>query len=169
MNQNLNKKIEFKEKVLELFKKNKLKFLILFFILLILLTTYQVISISIKKKNIFLSEIYVKAGILLAEDKREESQKYLEKIIKEGDNFYSLLALNTILEKNLVSDKNKILYYFENLEDKNFSKEFKDLVLFKKALFLIKTNDNKLGIKILSNLVQKESKLKILAQEIISK
>lgn len=169
MSQNFNNKIEFKEKVLELFKKNKFKFLILFFILLISLISYQVINISNKKQNIFLSETYVKVGILLAENKREESKKYLEKIIKEGDNFYSLLALNIFLEENLISDKNKILYYFDIIEGKNFSDELKDLILFKKALFLIKTNDNELGIKILSNLVQKDSKLKILAQEVISK
>ena len=169
MNQNLNKKIEFKEKAIDLFKKNKFKFLIPFFILIILFTVYQIINISNKKQNIFLSEIYVKAEILLAEDKREESQKYLEKIIKDGNNFYSLLALNMILENNLVSDKNKILNYFNNIENKKFSNELKDLILFKKALYLIKTGDNELGIKILSKLTQKESKLKILAQEIISK
>ena len=168
MNQNLNKKIELKEKALDFFKKNKFKFLIFFFIILISFTVYQVLNISNKKKNILLSEIYVKAGILLEEDKREDSINYLEKIIKDGDDFYSLLALNKILEKNLVSDKNKILNYFENVENKKFSNELKDIILFKKALYLIKIGDNDLGVKILSNLIHKESKLKILAQEIIS-
>ena len=44
-----------------------------------------------------------------------------------------------------------------------------DLILFKKALYLLKINDKESGIEILSNLIKKDSKLKILAQEIISK
>ena len=48
-------------------------------------------------------------------------------------------------------------------------RELSDLILLKKALYLLKINDKELGIEILSNLIKKDSKLKILAQEIISK
>ena len=169
MSEQLDQKIEFKKKAIDILKKNKFKFLILFFIFFIFFTSSQVINFLGKKQNISLSEIYVKAGILLAEDKREESKKYFEKIIEDGNNFYSLLALNTILEKNLISDKKKILDYFEKIENKKFSSELSDLILFKKALYLLRENDEALGIDILSNLIKKESKLKLLAQEIISK
>ena len=49
-----------------------------------------------------------------------------------------MLALNTLLEKNLEKDEKKIISYFEILENLSLPKEQKDLVIFKKALFLIK-------------------------------
>ena len=60
-----------------------------------------------KKENILTSENYIKGGILLADNQNDEAKKYFENIIETGDNFYSLLALNTILEKNLVTDQKK--------------------------------------------------------------
>ena len=77
------------------------------------------------------------------------------------------MSLNTILEKNLIEDNEKILEYFAQLEKKNFSEDLKDLILFKKALYLIKIKDSESGKKILENLIKKESNLKLSAQEII--
>ena len=57
------------------------------------------------------------------------------------NKFYSILALNTILEKNLVEKEEKILGYFKTLESINFSEDTKDIINFKKALFLIKMSD----------------------------
>ena len=169
MDQSLDKKIEIKEKVLNFLKKNKFKLFILFSILIIFLTSFFWIKYLNKKENILISENYIKGGILLADNQNDEARKYFEKIVETGDNFYSLLALNIILEKGLISDKKKILQYFKKLENKKFSRELSDLILLKKALYLLKINDKELGIEILSNLIKKDSKLKILAQEIISK
>ena len=90
----------------------------------------------------------------------------MEEVILSENKIYSLLALNTILEKNLESDNNKILSYFNLLEKLNFSQNTKDLIIFKKALFLIKINDPKAGNEILRNLIEKNSSLKSLAQEV---
>ena len=90
----------------------------------------------------------------------------MEEVILSKNKIYSLLALNTILEKNLESDSKKILSYFNLLEKLNFSQNTKDLIIFKKALFLIKTNDPKAGNEILINLIEKNSSLKSLAQEV---
>ena len=169
MDQSLDKKIEAKEKVLNFLKKNKFKLFILFSILIVFLASFFWIKYLNKKENILTSENYIKGGILLADNQNDEAKKYFEKIVETGDNFYSLLALNIILEKNLVTDQKKILQYFERLENKKFSIELADLILFKKALYLLKINDKESGIEILSNLIKKDSKLKILAQEIISK
>tara|TARA_B100001057_G_C22830840_1_gene943346 strand:+ start:540 stop:1049 length:510 start_codon:yes stop_codon:yes gene_type:complete len=169
MDQSLDKKIEAKEKVLNFLKKNKFRLFILFLILIVFLTSFFLVKYLNKKENILTSENYIKGGILLADNQNDEAKKYFEKIVETGDNFYSLLALNTILEKNLITDQKKVLQYFERLENKKFSRELADLILFKKALYLLKINDKESGIEILSNLIKKESKLKILAQEIISK
>ena len=146
MDQSLDKKIEAKEKVLNFLKKNKFKLFILFSILIVFLASFFWIKYLNKKENILTSENYIKGGILLADNQNDEAKKYFENIVETGDNFYSLLALNIILEKNLVTDQKKILQYFERLENKKFSIELADLILFKKALYLLKINDKESGI-----------------------
>ena len=83
------------------------------------------------------------------------------------NNFYSILALNTIIEKNLISNKGEILKYFEILEKSNVTKEQKNLIKFKKALYLIKESDTKNGNNLLKDLIDDNSSLKSIAEEII--
>ena len=53
-----------------------------------------------------ISEKYVKAGILLSNNKNEKALKnYYEEIILSKNKFYSILALNTIIEKNYLMIK----------------------------------------------------------------
>ena len=61
------------------------------------------------------------------------------------NQFYSLLSLNTILEKDLEQDFEKIMNYFEIVENLGHSKEKKDLILLKKALYLIDNSKKKEG------------------------
>ena len=91
-----------------------------------------------------------------------------EEIILNKNKFYSILALNTVLEKELISDKKKILYYFTTVEEISLSKELKDLISFKKALYLIKNLEATEGKKILKDLVDQNSKLKNLSKEILA-
>ena len=67
------------------------------------------------------------------------------------------------MEKN----ENKILNYFDIIEKIKNSKEQKDLISLKKALFLLKNSRVEEGNKILKKLIETESKLKFLAKEII--
>ena len=61
------------------------------------------------KKNEFISEQYIKAGIYLASKKKKmSSKKNLEEIINSKNKFYSPLALNMILEKKLETNSKKI-------------------------------------------------------------
>ena len=92
-----------------------------------------------------------------------------EEIILSKNKFYSNLALNTILEKNLETDKNKILSHFEILEKLNISEEQLDLLNLKKALYLIKISKNKNAKKLLNNLIEKNSVFKNLAEEVLTK
>ena len=90
-----------------------------------------------------------------------------EEIIFSKNKFYSILSLNTILEKNLISDKKKILEYFEILEGVSLSQENKDLITFKKALYLLKSSDIQNGKNLLKSLIDKNSSLKTIANELI--
>tara|TARA_E500000178_G_scaffold354221_1_gene422500 strand:+ start:860 stop:1369 length:510 start_codon:yes stop_codon:yes gene_type:complete len=166
MEQNLEKKNNFQEKINFILKKNKIKILIIVASIAILIFSSFLLNENKKKKNVFFSEKYYKATIFLLEGKKLEAKKNLEEVILSKNNIYSLLALNTILEKNLESDSNKILSHFNLLEKLNFSQNTNDLIIFKKALFLIKINDPKTGNKILNDLIEKNSSLKSLAQEI---
>ena len=116
-----------------------------------------------------MSEKFVKAGLYLSSNNREKSKDLYEEIILSKNKFYSILALNTILEKDLVTDKNKIFQYFKIVEELNKPQEQTDLVIFKKALYLIKISNIKEGNELLKKLIDENSKLKLLAEEILAK
>ena len=165
MEQNVDKKIEFKSKLISFYSSNKV-FVYSFISIVFLTLIFSTILINNKnKQNEKIAEKYIEAGMYLASDKKEQSINIFDEIILSNNKFYSVLALNTILEKNLVSDKNKILEYFK-LVEKNASKEHKDLIVFKKALYLMKTNDIEKANTLLKTLIDKDSPLKSLAEEV---
>ena len=168
MEQNVDKKIDFKSKVISFYSSNKV-FVYSFICIIFLILIFSTFLINNKnEQNKIIAEKYIEAGIYLASDKKEQSINIFEEIILSNNKFYSVLALNTILEKNLVSDKDKILEYFK-LVEKNVSKEQKDLVVFKKALYLMKTNDIEKSNRLLKTLIDNDSPLKSLAEEVVIK
>lgn len=169
MNENLNINKNFLEKIKLFFKKNKFKIVILTSIVFITLVSIAYFNTNIKKKNILMSEKYIRAGLLLSKNQNEDAKNIYEEIIMSNNKFYSLLALNAILEKNLITEKKMILRYFEILEEKNIGDENLDLIIFKKALFLIKNSEKQKGDILLKKLIEKDSKLKKIAQEVIIK
>lgn len=169
MSQDIENKLDFKDKLFLLYKKNK--FIIISLIIFILLIFFAIILINEnqKKKNILQAENYIKAGIYLSNGKEKQAVKIFEEIIKSKNKFYSILAVNTILEKNLVSENKKILDYFEILETINYSDDTLDIINFKKALFYLKNSNLELGNKLLQKLIDKNSNQKNIAKEIINK
>ena len=105
----------------------------------------------------------------MAQDDKIRSKKLFEEIIYERNKFYSLLSLNILIEKNLVTDVEKTLKYFKTIETLNYSSQQKDLITLKKALYLINNLKEKDGIQLLKNLVEKNSDLKPIALEILNK
>lgn len=166
MEQNLDKTNNFQEKLNSILKKNKIKIYFLVAMVVILIFSLFLFNENKKKNNILISEKYFKANIFVQEGKKLEAKNNLEEVISTKNEIYSLLALNIILEKNLESDNNKMLSHFNLLEKMNFPQNIKDLIMFKKALFLIKINEQKAGSKILNDLIEENSSLKSLAQEI---
>ena len=166
MEQNLENKTEVKDRLQNLFLQNRKKifiFLIGVIIIIISLIFYQNYE---KKQNILAAEKYVRAQIQLSLNKND-AKNLLEEIILSKNKFYSILALNTIIEKKLSDDSVKILNFFEIVEDINYSEEKKDLIIFKKALYLLKISKIKEGNDLLNNLIKKDSRIKTLAEEII--
>ena len=167
MEQNLESKSDIKVKILNFYRLHKIKIFILIIICFILTISILIINHFDKKKNILIAEKYVQAGLQLSANKKENAKNLYEEIILSRNKFYSILSLNTIIENNLINNEEKVLNYFELLEDFNFSKENKDLIVFKKALYLIKSSKKNEGKKLLNDLIKDNSKLKTLAEEVI--
>ena len=169
MDENLDKKNNHNNKFVNIYQKNKIKIYFLIVTTLIISFSYIFFNIYQDNKNNLVSEKYIAAGLYLAKDDKKKSKELFEEIIYEKNRFYSLLSLNTVIEKNLVKDTKKVLNYFEIIESINYPKEQKDLIIFKKGLFLIKNSKNKDGIQLLENLIEKDSALKQIAKEILNK
>ena len=166
MDKKLDRKYE-RNNFLFLLNKNRTK--IILFISIIILGIFLIVFLNIfnEKKNSEISEQFLKAGILLSSNQKNESKKILEKIVLSKNTFYSKLALNILIEKNLIKDEEKILNLFEIVEKVEKYKDQKDLIIFKKALFLIKNGNKSEGNKILDYLISNNSSVKPLAQDII--
>lgn len=167
MSESLEKKLDLKDRIITYLKGNKRK--ILLFIVCVLLTIFSIISFNVYKlnKNELISEKFIQAKLLLQNENKNEANKILEEIIFSKNKFYSILALNTILERNLIEDKIKIIEYFELLEKMNIEEEQRDLIVLKKALYLIKYSDKEKGYKILKEISNSDSPIKFLAKEIL--
>ena len=165
----MDQKIEFKNRLVSYYKDHKLKINSLLLILVIIIISAYFFLLDSNKKNILISEKYVQAGLYLDEKKERNAKDLYVEIILSENKFYSILALNTIIEKKLVNEHKKILKYFKIVENLNHSNDQKNLLTFKKALYLIKISKKKEGEALLKNLVDKNSKLKILAKEILAK
>ena len=167
MDQNLERKQELKNKIINFYNLNKIK--VFFFILILIVGAFSGIFLKInnERKNILISDKYIQAGLYLSSNNDKKAKILYEEIVLSNSKFYSILALNTILEKNLISDKKQILKYFSVLEKSITTLDNKDLIAFKKALYSIKFFDNKTGEDLFRDLISKDSILKPLAQEVL--
>ena len=135
MELNVEKKIEFKDKLYLFYSENKLKIYIVIFIVISSVISINLFNINKEKKNELIAEKYIQAGLLSSSNNQEKSKKIYEEIILSENNFYSILSLNTILEENLINDKNKILEYFSIVEKLTKSNEQLDLIFLKAPAF----------------------------------
>ena len=160
MEQNLENKVDLKLRMLNFYNSNKVKIFVLIIICFIAVITILLFEHKNQTNNILIAEKYVQAGLQLSANKKEKAKNLFEEIILSKNKFYSILSLNSIIENGLINDKNKILNYFEILQDINNSDEKKDLIAFKKALYLIKLSERDKGEKLLKDLIKKILNLK---------
>lgn len=165
MEQNLNNNTEIKARLINFYKENKIKVQIILIgtILIIFLITF--LEINKEKKNNLISEQYINAGIFYTKNEKDKAKEIYEDILKTNHSFYTTLALNNLLEKNLETNKNKVLEYFDIVEKLQKNEEQKDILKFKKALYLLKNLENEEAKKILNELIDNDSKIKKIAEE----
>tara|TARA_X000001036_G_scaffold439742_1_gene492059 strand:- start:3897 stop:4406 length:510 start_codon:yes stop_codon:yes gene_type:complete len=169
MENNLENKIELKDKINSFYKEYKVKIILFICTLFIFSIVAVALKINYEKKNKLISEKFITAGLYVASNENEKSKKIFEEIILSKNKFYSILALNSILEKNLVSDKKKMLSYFEIVENVIENEEQLELLMFKKALYLIKNSEIDEGNKLINTLIKKDTKYKSLFKELLVK
>ena len=169
MEENLSNKKESIERVILFYKRNKKKTLITLIILPLLVLTLFLKNNHHKVNNEIISEKYTQANIFISKNENEKAKEVLDKIILSENKFYSLLALNRILEKNLETNNNKILQYFDTLEKIKYSQETSNLIKFKKSLYLLSIGNTASGEKLLNSLIEENSIFKEAAKEIIDK
>ena len=147
--------------------KNKKKILISTILIILICLSLIFFQINNNRKNILLSEKFMNAQIYLSTDKKIKAQNIYEELIKSKNKFYSNMALNMIIENDLEKDSSIVLNYFEIVESITKDNKQKDLINFKKALYLIEISKTGEGKKILQKLSEKESDLKFMIDEIL--
>ena len=167
MEENTTNKHELKDKLLYFYKKHKFKVFLVIFLTISVIAYFPISGILKEKKNSFLSEKYIDAGLLLASGEKEKSKIILEEIILSKNKFYSPLALKIILESNLYKDNKRIINFFNIIEEISLEESQRDLILIKKALFLINNVNKDQGEKILKRLIESNSDYKDIAEELI--
>ena len=167
MDQSIENKKQFKIRLLNFYNSNKVKIYFVLFVLILTLISFSFLKYKNEKNNILVGEKYVKAGLYLSSNQTDKSKELYEEIIYSKNNFYSILSLNVLLEKKLITDKEKILELFEIVEKSISLKNQKDLIALKKALYIIKEVDIQIGNDLLKELINKDSPLKPIAQEIL--
>ena len=146
-------------------KKKKQLFLILFCLICIffVVTFYVFYQSKIDKK---ISEKYIQAGIHVLNKDIEKSKTIYKEIILSKHKFYSILAMNNIIENGLEKNDNEIIKLFKSLEKMNISKDQKNLIKLKKALYLKKMFKDNEGNKLLEEIIADDSIWKNTAIEI---
>lgn len=167
MDQNTDKKVEFIDKFKLFLIAQKIKIILFLSILVLFLIIFSIMKINQERQNILMSEKFIKANVYLSSGNKEKSKEIYEEIIKSENKFYSILALNTILEKKLENNEEKIINYFEIIQDLSIPHEQKDLLILKKALYLLQISKTEEGKNLLKKLSSSNSYLKQISDQIL--
>ena len=160
------KEINSLEKIENFVRKNKNILLIISTLIIFFLIGISYFNYYQQSKNEKVSEKFVQAGIYLSLNQKEKSKKIYKEIITSKNKFYSLLALNNIIDNDLEQNNEEVLELFNIVENTKIEKEQKNLVKLKKALYLIKISKDNEGKKLLNEITSDNSIWKETASEI---
>ena len=164
-----------REKFKNFIIKNK-KILVISVSSIIIIILLLVFYSEIKFKNqIKLGNKYNEIVLSYEKTNNQKSEEELIDIIQKKDPTYSPLALNFIIDNEIVNDKIKVNELFDIIIEKtNIENEIKNLIIYKKALYNSDNiNENDL-INILNPILNSESvwkshSLYLLAEYFLSK
>ena len=126
-----------KSKLKKFYETNKILIFSAILILIIVITSVSFYSEAKEKKKILLSDNYLTAKVYLKNGDRNKARSVLKTVIFANNSTYSTLSLFLILNENLITDQEELSNLFDHvLENNKFEKEIKNLIIFKKTLFL---------------------------------
>ena len=122
-------------------------------------------------QNIKVSEKFNSALIKISKNKNIQIHDQLIEIIEEKNKFYSPMALNLIIDKNIQIKDEEILNLFNTvLSISDIDKSDKDLFKIKKALYLSKENKNEEEIlELLKPIINSDSVWRVKALTFLEK
>ena len=126
-------------------------------------------SLNFKDKSFAVYGLGITGNSVVNFLSKNKAYKIYREIIEDKNKFYSILSLNTVLEKNLEPNKEIILSYFRILEKMSISKDQKDILILKKSLYFMDQSNKVEGEKLLKSLINSNSTLKSIAEEILNK
>ena len=126
-----------KSKLRKFYESNKI---LIYSFIIILIISFGSVSFYIEnkeKKKILLSENYIQSKIYLQAGDKSKAINILKEVFFSDDPTYSTLSLFLIMNENLITDYNELSAMFDHLLANNkFSKEIKNLLIYKKALLI---------------------------------
>ena len=124
-----------KSKLKKFYESNKIFIFSLVFISVIFYGSFSFYLESKEKKKILLSENYLQAKIYLEGGDKNKAINLLKEVIFANDPTYSSLCLFLIMNQNLITDYKELSDLFDHLlENNKFSREVRNLLIYKKAL-----------------------------------
>ena len=124
-----------KSKLKKFYELNKIFIFSIIFILVMFYGSFSFYLENKEKKNILLSENYLQAKIYLEEGDKNKAMNLLKEVIFANDPTYSSLCLFLIMNQNLITDYKELSDLFDHLlENNKFSREVRNLLIYKKAL-----------------------------------
>ena len=146
------------EKILNFFINNKKNLIIAFSIILISIIGYLSMKEVRERDKIKLANQF---NITTLNFKIEDTQKTIDqltKLIKENDPTYSPLALYFLIDNDLINNKNEINTLFDVLiNETDLDLEIKNLIIYKKALFISDFSTENDLLQILNPIINSES------------
>ena len=160
-NETLEKNNRFKL-ILEKIKEKSKLIIITLSILVLVFLTIIFLNEKAKNQNILTSEQFNKAKILIGNEKKEEANIILKKIINKENKFYSPLSLYLIIENQLESDPQEVVKLFDKLIlNKKIDEDNKNLIRIKKAFFIANFAEEQSLLEVLNPVINSNSVWKI--------
>ena len=157
MENKIENKTNFIANLKNIFERKKRYFFTIIILVIVILLGIKFFNYYQDIQNKKISEKYIRAGLYLSSEDKENSKKIYKEIVISKNKFYSPLALNNIIENELEKDTNKVLKLFDIIENIKVGEEEKNLIKLKKALYLIKISKENKGKKLLEEIISDNS------------
>lgn len=140
------------------FNTYKKTIIILSFILVLIGGIFLWFENTQKNKRLKVSENFIEAKILLAQEENLKSLDYLKSIILQKDKVYSPLSLFLIIDNNLEKNKEVIIQYFDELLSINaLEDEDINLLRLKKAIYISNSSKEQNMLDLLNPIINSNS------------